>query len=126
MLQPITMLLGCVFIQKSGGNLWATVYMFTVLFFGLILPFVTILYMNSVIIVTIRTGLKYRRKCAVHSASSGNAGNSSSSGEVGRTNSGEVVVEVDEKECKACAQAKKPLSAQVCFNSFYRFYRKYA
>ena len=93
--------------------------MFTVLFFGLVLPFVSILYMNTVIILTIRTRVKYRGKCSAHSGSSaaitstGGGKDAEEGGGAGGEDSSQISPVDDEKDCKECAKAKKPLSAQV-------------
>ena len=73
----------CVFI--SSGNVYATYYMWSVVLFGLVLPFSLVTYMNSVIIVTIGHRLQYRGKCAKHSKM---AATSASTAEVTTTTSG--------------------------------------
>ena len=55
----------CVFV--GSGNVYATYYMWSVVLFGLVLPFACVSYMNAVIIVTIRDRLQYRGKCPTHS-----------------------------------------------------------
>ena len=55
----------CVFI--GSGNVYATYYMWSVVLFGLVLPFTLISFMNSVIVLTVRKRLQYRGKCSQHS-----------------------------------------------------------